>query len=251
MGTKTVRVWNGNSQSSKDAKLYTSLSSINSALSSAGLPDNCIITSAKLKVNAGYSGGISPQVYMTFGLGNTSAFSVTLFSRTKISNGSTYPSSGVEIINYFADKTAPGFALNLANYGSYFVVRLDTANIATPTMKVNWVDIDITYTIPTYTITTAVSPTGSGTVTGGGTYNKGSTATLKATPSAGYKFIKWNDGITVAERTVTVTSNVTYTAYFEPDKINKIYIGTSQPKAIYIGTQEVKAVYVGTTKIYG
>lgn len=39
--------------------------------------------------------------------------------------------------------------------------------------------------------------------------------------------------------------------YTEHTKINKIYIGTSQPKEIYIGTQKVKAVYIGTTKVYG
>ena len=134
MASKTVRVWTGNSASSKDTKLYTSLSSINTAINNAGLPNNCIITSVKLKVNAGYKGGISPKVYMTFGLGNTSVFKVTLFSRAQISNGGTYPSNGVEIINYFADKAGPGFALNLANYGSYFVVRLDTTYITRLTL---------------------------------------------------------------------------------------------------------------------
>lgn len=103
----------------------------------------------------------------------------------------------------------------------------------------------------TYTITTAVSPTGTGTVTGGGTYEQGKTATLTATPNTGYKFVKWSDGNTSATRTVTVTANATYTAIFEIDKINKIYVGTAQPSKIYVGTQEVKEVYVGTTKVYG
>lgn len=40
-------------------------------------------------------------------------------------------------------------------------------------------------------------------------------------------------------------------SYKDNYTVNKICIGTSQPKAIYIGTQEVKAVYVGTTKVYG
>ena len=56
-----------------------------------------------------------------------------------------------------------------------------------------------------------------GTVSGGGTYNYGATATLKATPSAGYHFVKWSDGNTNASRTVTVTGNATYTATFEQD----------------------------------
>lgn len=56
-----------------------------------------------------------------------------------------------------------------------------------------------------------------GTVSGGGTYNYGATVTLKATPSAGYYFVKWSDGNTNASRTVTVTGNATYTATFEQD----------------------------------
>lgn len=103
----------------------------------------------------------------------------------------------------------------------------------------------------TYTLTTSVSPDGTGTVSGGGTYEAGKTATLVATASAGYKFKQWSDGVTTATRTVSVTGNATYTAIFEVDKINKIYVGTAQTKAIYVGTQEVKAIYVGTTKVYG
>lgn len=67
----------------------------------------------------------------------------------------------------------------------------------------------------TYAISTAVSPSSSGTVTGAGTYEHGSTATLKATPNTGYKFVKWSDGNTSATRTVTVTGAATYTATFE------------------------------------
>lgn len=97
---------------------------------------------------------------------------------------------------------------------------------------------------------TASAGTG-GSVTGGGTYEYGKTATLTAIPNSGYKFKQWSDGVTTATRSVTVTGNATYTAYFEVDKINKIYVGTAQPKAIYVGTTPVKAVYIGTTKIYG
>ena len=56
-----------------------------------------------------------------------------------------------------------------------------------------------------------------GTVSGGGTYNYGATATLKATPSAGYHFVKWSDGNTNASRTVIVTGSATYVAVFEQD----------------------------------
>ena len=78
---------------------------------------------------------------------------------------------------------------------------------------------DVTYyaiwQINSYTLTVTAG-TG-GTVSGSGTYNYGETATLKATASSGYHFVKWSDGNTNANRTVTVTGNATYTAIFEQD----------------------------------
>lgn len=105
------------------------------------------------------------------------------------------------------------------------------------------------FSVLSYEIKTEVQ--GQGSVGGGGTYEYGSSVTLTATPADGYRFVKWSDENTSASRTVTVTGAATYTAIFELDKINKVYVGTSQPKSIYVGTSEVKAVYVGTTKIYG
>ena len=73
------------------------------------------------------------------------------------------------------------------------------------------------YSLPVYTITVNASPDAGGTVTGGGDYDVGSTATLTATPNTGYKFVKWSDDANApATRTVTVTGNATYTATFEP-----------------------------------
>ena len=70
----------------------------------------------------------------------------------------------------------------------------------------------------TYAITTAVSPSGSGTATGGGTYASGATANLTATANSGYMFLRWElNGVTAstsAAFSVTVTGNATYTAVF-------------------------------------
>ncbi len=106
-----------------------------------------------------------------------------------------------------------------ANNGYHFTQWQDgnTQNPRTVTVTGN-----ATYTAsfeanpPTqYTITvTSANPT-MGTVTGGGTYNDGATATLTAMPNAGYHFVRWQDGNTQNPRTVTVTGDATYTAYFE------------------------------------
>ena len=70
-------------------------------------------------------------------------------------------------------------------------------------------------TVRSYKITGASSNTSMGTVTGGGTYNYGSSAKLTATPTSNcYEFVQWTDGVTDNPRTVTVTGAKTYTATF-------------------------------------
>ncbi len=77
---------------------------------------------------------------------------------------------------------------------------------------------DMTYTayfaINTYTLTVNSANTSMGTVSGGGTYNHGATATLTAAPKSCYLFKRWTDGNTDNPRSVTVTSAGTYTAEF-------------------------------------
>ena len=65
-------------------------------------------------------------------------------------------------------------------------------------------------------ITTAVSPTGAGTVTGGGTSASGAQVTLTATATEPETapFTRWSDGVTDNPRTVTATTSRTYTALF-------------------------------------
>lgn len=54
-----------------------------------------------------------------------------------------------------------------------------------------------------------------GDVEGAGTYQYGTTVTIKATPKACYNFLRWSDGNTNAEREIEVTGNITYKAIFE------------------------------------
>lgn len=75
------------------------------------------------------------------------------------------------------------------------------------------------------------------TVSGGGYYNYGDEATLKAIPAHGYKFVKWSDGSTKSTHKVTVTGNETYTASFQmidPYETGK-EIGEDIGKMIVIG----------------
>lgn len=69
-------------------------------------------------------------------------------------------------------------------------------------------------TVTNSSFTVSVYSAGGGTVSGGGTYNNGSTATITATPNTGYHFTNWSDGNTSNPRSFTVTGNVSLTAYF-------------------------------------
>ena len=75
------------------------------------------------------------------------------------------------------------------------------------------------FQLQSFTIITTAIPNNGGTVTGGGTYNYGSTCTLTATPNTGYDFIKWTkDGAQLSTSTTysfTVTEASTYVAHFQ------------------------------------
>lgn len=101
-----------------------------------------------------------------------------------------------------------------------YVVHASGTILRKYTIKNQMVRVD--YTPPTFVITLTAS-TG-GTVSGSGTYNVvGGSATIKATPNANYRFVKWSDGNTNAERTIRVSesdisanvTNLSYTATFE------------------------------------
>ena len=65
-----------------------------------------------------------------------------------------------------------------------------------------------------YTITANVNNTAWGYVEGAGTYYENTQCTLTAAANHGYAFERWNDNNTENPRTITVTGNATYTAYF-------------------------------------
>lgn len=65
-----------------------------------------------------------------------------------------------------------------------------------------------------YTVTVNSNNETWGAVTGNGTYTSGATATLAAVPATNCFFVKWNDEVTDNPRTITVTEDITYTAYF-------------------------------------
>ena len=86
-----------------------------------------------------------------------------------------------------------------------------------------------------------------GTVSGGGTFTYGSTATLEAVAYDGYEFLRWSDGVTTPTRKITVADNATYTAIF---RINWLLGNLSEVDKLKFNLDEVEGLLLNHTKIY-
>lgn len=98
-----------------------------------------------------------------------------------------------------------------------------------------------------YTISVSANPSGSGTVTGGGTFQQGYTCTVKATANSGYTFSKWtengNQVSTNANYTFTVTGNRTLVANFTYNSIGgHAYVDLGLPSGTLWATCNVGAL---------
>lgn len=79
-------------------------------------------------------------------------------------------------------------------------------------------DVSVEETTMWYDINVESNNTAWGSVSGGGSYEEGTSVTIHATPESGYEFVKWTKGgsevSTNADYTFTVTESATYTAVF-------------------------------------
>lgn len=130
-------------------------------------------------------------------------FDVTIADQTKTITAT--PNSGYKFVKWTD-----------SNGKTYTTASLNVT-ISQNSISAHSTSVTYTATFEPISYTVTVTAGTGGTVSGGGTYTQGSTATLKATPNSGYKFVKWNDGNTSNPRTVTVSGNATYTATFEKD----------------------------------
>ncbi|MBP3762708.1 MAG: hypothetical protein J6I49_02385 [Bacteroidales bacterium] len=107
--------------------------------------------------------------------------------------------------------------------------------------------------IPTYTINVACSPSGG--VAGNAwlengaysfSYLEGTSVSILAEANTGYRFTHWNDFVTTNPRTITVTANATYTAFFEPIPQ---YTITAVPNNASWGTVTGDGTYFEDTRV--
>lgn len=121
----------------------------------------------------------------------------------------------------------------LPNPGYHFTQWSD-GNTTNP--RLISVTANATYTaqfaINSYAVGVTSNNSTMGSVSGSGTYNHNSTATLTATPYYGYHFVQWQDGNTQNPRTVMVTDSAQYTAQFDYNS----YLVTALSSNVTLGT---------------
>ena len=136
-----------------------------------------------------------------------------LYQLDLLVNDTTWGSATYSCVQFGTSLTA------IPKNGATFV-RWNDGNTENP--RTVTITTDTTFTAifgghATYTVSVEPNNPAMGSVTGGGTFDDGSATTISATPFTGYHFVSWNDGNADNPRTVTVESNITYTAVFAPN----------------------------------
>lgn len=188
------------------------------------IPDYAIINSCKIKFDAKQDRSNTNlyKSYIRFTPYALSSYTISGYTYSSVQRaaiGQKYMERGtldnnyktyeIDITQYIPDATYVNKGVRLAQNMRFDGTTWGIVN----TVFIKNIRLYVLYTIPEYTI--SVSAGTGGTVTGGGTFEQGQTVTIQATPNIGYRFVKWSDGNTNASRTVTVSGNATYTAYFE------------------------------------
>ncbi len=90
--------------------------------------------------------------------------------------------------------------------------------------RIDTIQVLVSSDTQTYrTLTLDVNDPTMGTVSGGGTYLDSSTVTISATANNGYHFTQWDDGDSNAVRSILLTSDTSFTAYFEANPHDTVW----------------------------
>ena len=158
----------------------------------------------------------SRQISVTGNATYTATFAIDQHTITVQANNNNYGTvTGSGTYNYGTQQTIT--ATPKEHY--HFVQWSDNNTNASRTITVNGnATYTATFAIDQHTISVQANNNNYGTVSGGGTFDYNSSKTITATPKTGYHFVEWNDGNTDASRTITITGNKDYTAYFAPNQ---------------------------------
>jgi uncharacterized repeat protein (TIGR02543 family) len=141
----------------------------------------------------------------------------TLTTNSAPSNGGTISGAGSYTAGTTASITAtPAAGYTFVNWSGDASGTNATTTVAMSSNKNAIANFQIIPPI-TYTLTTNANPVAGGTISGAGSYTTGTTASITATPAAGYTFVNWSGDAsgTNATTTVAMSSNKNAIANFQ------------------------------------
>lgn len=142
--------------------------------------------------------------------------SVTLYGRgTSSTTSIRFPNTGLGTCTIVA---TPRTGYVFARYELTYLGTTERIYADPYTFRVSHpVDVVAVF-VRAYEVTVVADPQTGGAVEGSGMYMSGASCTIKATPANGWKFVRWQGPAGSVARTqthtITVTANVTWTAYF-------------------------------------
>jgi flagellar hook capping protein FlgD/List-Bact-rpt repeat protein len=174
--------------------------------------------------SAGGNAGETPAG--SFGGVSMYDYAFTLPSPFQAAAGTTYWVQIEAWQGIVAPSFAPDWGLAAGTHGNASHFRFITAG------TYQTISGDLAFSLaasaaPTVTIAASASPAGAGTITGAGAYPIGSTASLLATPNAGWGFLDWN------EAGVPVSTNPNYSFTANVDRALVANFDTSYSVVVY------------------
>ncbi|MBO7572132.1 MAG: DUF2436 domain-containing protein, partial [Bacteroidales bacterium] len=143
----------------------------------------------------------------------TATFTIDQFTITVDSNNENMgTTSGSGTYNYGEEIQISATPAEHYHFVSWNDGNTDNPRTITVTENASYT---ATFAIDQFTITVVSDNETMGTTSGSGTYGYGDEIQISATPVEHYRFVQWNDNDTNNPRTITVTEDATYTAYFE------------------------------------
>ena len=160
----------------------------------------------------------NPLQFECFGdLTVTAVFAPEQYTITAVTNNVAYGAvEGGGTFDYLQPVT-----LTATAFSGYHFMMWDNGSTYNPYVFPATEDLSLTAifvsdndTSSYFYVTVSVNDPTMGEADGGGIFLMGESTTLTATPFEGFRFVQWNDGNSDNPRTVTVTSNIEYIAYF-------------------------------------
>ena len=183
-------------------------------------------TSGTQTIQVAWDGGITPYIS-----GDTESDLFQYYIGYSDSSGVLTPHVPISIADI--DDTDNFHQLCFSTSDEIVKISMKANTVKDPNHDPNsYSEISVSYS---YSLSTSSDPSNSGTVSGGGTYNSGSTISISATPSNGYQFSHWSGDASGSSNPLSISMNqdTSIVANFSVNGTNDTSESTSDPDLEY------------------